>query len=65
MSITHIAYVDETDGYDRESWSIFYGTIFTGTSEQEAQAKADAYVAQLRQAEPDALAEIHIREVNG
>ena len=58
MTKKYIAYVDETDGCDRESWSIFYGTIFVGDTEDEAKKKAEAYLA-------GGFGEIYVRKVDG
>ena len=55
----YIAYVDETDGCDRESWSIFYGTIFFGDTEDEAKTKAETYLASV------GFGEIYVRQLDG
>jgi hypothetical protein len=60
MADRYIAYVDETDGNDRESWSVFYGAIFVGDTEAEAKTKAEAYLKA-----QGGFGEIHVRKADG
>jgi hypothetical protein len=60
MAATHIAYVDETDGNDRESYSFFYGEMFVGSTKAEAKAKADAYLNGR-----GGIGTVHFREAKG
>jgi len=39
-----LAYVDQTDGADRESWSVFYVEPFVGVTEASVNAAAKAEI---------------------
>ena len=61
MKEVYIVFVDDEDGMDRESWSVFYTDRRICASKEEAERQGQLMIDDLNNDEPDVdyVAEIH------